>query len=182
MKIVNVYSKENPIINEDSSPKTEKAVYITFKKKGFKENEHFEKQKDIDNIPFCKRKKHKVDLILNNKEGEKLYVEIKGHMTYLEVNKLRYLLEKTPYNFYILQLTEIDWIIPYEKSEFKFKTLKSKYDFEKQMGELVKFIEGTIAGNELSEISKKRLKDYINYRRKDLKRWKVEADHMANNR
>lgn len=167
--------------NDKNSPRTEKAVCLALKKEGFKEDVDFETQKNIDNIPFCKKKKHKVDLILYNREGDKLFVEIKGHMTFLEVNKLRYLLEETPYNFYILQLTEIDWIKPYEKSGFKFKILKSKDDFEKQMCELENFIKGIISGEELSEITKKRLKDYINYRRKDLKRWKGEKNTTANN-
>ncbi len=161
--------------NDKSSPKTEKAVYITLQKKGYKEDEQFEKQKSICNIPFCKRNKHKVDLILINNKGEKLYVEIKGEMTYLEVNKLQYLLNETSYNFYILQLTEIDWIKPYEKSGFKRKIQKSKDDFEKQIDELIGFINGSISGEELSEIAKQRLKKYINYRKRDLKRWKEKV-------
>ena len=108
MVIVKEISEDNPLFNDTSSPKTEKAVYWTLEKKGLIVNEQFEKQMPISDIPFCKSNKHKVDLILKNSEGEKLYVEIKGEMTYLEVNKLRYLLDKTHYNFYILQLTEID--------------------------------------------------------------------------
>lgn len=114
-----------------------------------------------------------MDLILKNKMGDKLYVEIKGAMTYLEVNKLCYLLNESPYDFYILQLTEIDWIKPYEKSGFKRKIMKSKNDFEKQIGELVDFMEGNVSGTDLSVTSKKRLKNYIDFRRKDLRRWRV---------
>lgn len=167
MTIVKEFSHAN------SSPKTEKAVCLTLEKKGYIEDEHFFKQKCIYNIPFCKSNKHKVDLILKNKMGDELYVEIKGEMTYLEVNKLRFLLNETPYDFYILQLTEIDWIKPYEKSGFKRKILKSKDDFEKQIGELVDFMEGNVSGAELSNSSKKRLKNYIYYRSKDLRKWRV---------
>ncbi len=164
--------KENPQLDKSSSPKTEKAVCYYLGKKGLKENEQFEKQKYIYNIPFCKRNKHRVDLIFTNNLGEKLYVEIKGEMTYLEVNKLRYLLDETSYNFYILQLTEIDWIKPFEKSCCKRKFLKSKKDFEKQIGELIDFVNGNISGEELAKKSRKRLNSYIRYRGSDIKRWR----------
>ena len=99
-------------------------------------------------------------------------MEIKGEMTYLEVNKLRYLLDHTPYNFYILQLTEIDWIKPFERSKFKRKILKSKDDFETQIDELIGFVEGTFSAEQLTKSSRKRLMSYIKYRGKDLKRWR----------
>lgn len=41
--------------NDNSSPKTEKAVFLTLQSYGYVENVHFFKQKDIYNIPFCKR-------------------------------------------------------------------------------------------------------------------------------
>ena len=171
MKIEKERLKNNSQRDKSSSPKTEKAVYCVLKKRGLVENEQFEKQQPIFNIPFCKSNRHKVDLILKNDLGDKLYVEIKGEMTYLEVNKLRYLIDSTPYNFYILQLTEIDWIKPFEKSSFKRKSLKSKDDFEKQIDELIGFVRGTISGGELSEKSRKRLNRYIRYRGSDIKRW-----------
>lgn len=172
MKVEKEISEGNPLYKDNRSPKTEKAVYWTLEKRGFTENEQFEKQKPIFNIPFCKSNKHKVDLILKNSKGEKLYVEIKGEMTYLEVNKLRYLLDHTPYNFYILQLTEIDWIKPFERSKFKRKILKSKDDFETQIDELIGFVEGTFSAEQLTKSSRKRLMSYIKYRGKDLKRWR----------
>lgn len=89
-------------------------------------------------MAFNKSKKHEVDLVLKDHTGEKLYVVIKGLMTYLEVNKLRYLLNQPDY-FYILQLTEIDWIRPFNKDKEK-EFEKSKKDFEKQIKELVEFV------------------------------------------
>jgi hypothetical protein len=98
-------------------------------------------------------------------------VEIKGQMTYLEVNKLRYLLGLRR-NFYILQLTEIDWMEPYCMSIHGSKFQKSKKDFENQIEELVKFVNGQISGKELTKRSIKRLKDYVEYRSHDIERWK----------
>ena len=107
----------------------------------------------------------------SRKDGDKLYVEIKGQMTYLEVNKLRYLLGLRR-NFYILQLTEIDWDEQYNKDKHGTKFQKSKQDFHNQIDELVKFVEGEISGKELNDKSIKRLNDYIEYRNDDIKRWK----------
>lgn len=178
MKIEKERLKNNSQLDKNSSPKTEKAVCYVLEKRGLIENEQFEKQKPITNISFCKSKRHKVDLILKNDLGDKLYVEIKGEMTYLEVNKLRYLLNATSYNFYILQLTEIDWIKPFEKSSFKRKSLKSKSDFEKQISELLDFVNGNISGEELAVRSRKRLNSYIRYRGSDMKRWKECNDNV----
>jgi len=91
-------------------------------------------------------------------------------MTYVEVNKLRYLLGLRRH-FYILQLTEIDWKEPYNKDRHGSKFQKSKKDFDAQIEELVKFVNGEITGKEMSEMSIKRLDDYIEYRSKDLERW-----------
>ena len=151
---------------------TEKSVCYALKKKGIKFKRDFFLHSKIDNIPFNKRKKHAVDLVLKSHNGHELYVEIKGEMTYLEVNKLLYL-HGMSLNFYILQLTEIDWIEPYDKSKHKSMKQKSKYDFEKQIDELVDFVNGTISGKELSERSIKRLNDYIDFRNKDLEIWKA---------
>lgn len=177
MKIEKERLKKNPQF-DSSSPKTEKAVCYYLKKKGLIENEQFEKQKYVYNILFCKSKRHKVDLILKNNLEDKLCVEIKGEMTYLEVNKLRYLLDESPYSFYILQLTEIDWIKPFDKSRFKRKSLKSKADFEKQIGELIDFVNGNISGRELEARARKRLNRYIRYRRNDLKRWRERNENV----
>lgn len=178
MKIEKERLKDNDKQNKSSSPKTEKAVCYYLEEKGLKENKQFETQKYIYNILFCKSKRHKVDLILKNNLGDKLYVEIKGEMTYLEVNKLRYLLNETHYNFYILQLTEIDWDKPFEKSGYKRKIQKSIFDFEQQIGELLNFVDGNIPGEELTEISRKRLNRYIRYRGNDLKRWRERNENV----
>ncbi|MDO4187044.1 MAG: hypothetical protein Q4D30_11275 [Bacteroidales bacterium] len=150
---------------------TEKAIYYVLMEKGLKPNKDFTFHVKIGKMPFNTSRKHEVDLVLKSCKGEILHVEIKGQMTYIEVNKLRFLHEIHPY-FYILQLTEIDWIEPYNKNKHKSIAKKSKDDFEHQIQELVSFVKGNKTGKELSDASLKRLNEFIEYRGKDLERWK----------
>ena len=151
---------------------TEKSIYIALEEKGLIFNDNFAFHQKIDNVLFNESKKHDVDLVLTSRNGERLYVEIKGQMTYLEVNKLKYLLGLRR-NFYILQLTEIDWINPYDENGNKSKFQKTKDDFEIQIEELVDFVNGGKTGEQLKQKSKERLEDWINYRATDLERWKT---------
>lgn len=161
---------------------TEKAICYALNQSGLKLGKDFQFFIEIDNIPFTKSKKHKVDVMLTSKkDGSKLFVEIKGMMTYLEVNKLKYLLSESGKHFYILQLTELDWIKPYKGKTAKAAFNKSKSDFEKQVIELINFANGDLSGEELSNLSMKRLEDFLEYRGKDIKRWKkVIAAENAN--
>lgn len=152
---------------------TEKAICYTLDKLGLRLGKDFEFFVGIDNIPFTKSKKHKVDLMLTSRIDEsKLYVEIKGMMTYWEVNKLKFLLTETGKDFYILQLTELDWIKPYRGKSAKAAFNKSKKDFETQVNELVDFVNGSKTGEELAELSKTRLQEYLEYRNNDLDNWR----------
>lgn len=162
---------------------TEKSICYALDQLGLKIGEDFEFFKEIDNIPYTKSKKHKVDVVLTSRidRNNKLYVEIKGQMTYLEVNKLRYLQEIFPNNFYILQLTDLDWMDPYTGQSSKDAFEKSKKDFETQVKELIDFVIGDVTCDELSNRSKKRLKDYIDYRENDLERWKTKPNSDLNN-
>lgn len=171
MTFAKKHHDDYPQFDKDVKPITEKAICYALEEKGLVYDRDFCVHEKIDNIAFNKGKKHDVDLILTSRDGNKLYVEIKGQMTYLEVNKLRYLLGLRRH-FYILQLTEIDWIEPYDKGIHGSKYQKSKKDFENQIEELVKFVNGELTGKELSERSSKRLEDYIEYRSHDLDIWK----------
>lgn len=177
MKFAKKHQDDYPQFDECVKPITEKAICYALEEKGLVYRQNFCVHEKIDNIAFNKGKKHDVDLILTSRDGNKLYVEIKGQMTYLEVNKLRYLLGLRRH-FYILQLTEIDWIESYDKSKHGSKYQKSKKDFEDQIEELVKFVNGELSGKELSDLSIKRLNDYIEYRSQDLDRWK-KLNHGA---
>lgn len=151
-------------------PITEKAICYALEEKGLHYPQDFIVHEKISNVAFNKGKKHDVDLVLKSHNGDKLYVEIKGQMTYLEVNKLRYLLGLRRH-FYLLQLTEIDWMEPYDKSRHGSKFQKSKKDFEDQIEELVRFVNGEITGKVMAERSIQRLDDYIEYRNHDIERW-----------
>lgn len=170
MTFAKTYYDDYPQFDEDAKPITEKAVCYALAEKGLHYLQDFSVHEKIANVAFNKSKKHVVDLVLRSHDGGKLYVEIKGQMTYLEVNKLRYLLGLRRH-FYILQLTEIDWKEPYNKDRHGSKFQKSKKEFDDQIEELVKFVNGEITGKEMSEMSIKRLDDYIEYRSKDLERW-----------
>lgn len=173
MEIAKLY-EDNIFQIESHMYNTEKAICYALDQFGLKLGEDFDFFVEIDNVPFTKSKKHKVDVMLTSRKNrnKKLYVEIKGQMTYLEVNKLKYLLNETGKDFYILQLTELDWINPYTGQSAKDAFEKSKKDFETQVQELVNFVKGDVTCGELSESSKKRLQDYIDYRANDVERWR----------
>lgn len=160
-----------PQFDNEVRPITEKAICYALEEKGLQYLQDFSVHEKIDYVAFNKGKKHDVDLVLKSHNGDNLYVEIKGQMTYLEVNKLRYLLGLRRH-FYILQLTEIDWDEPYDKDKHGSKFQKSKRDFYNQIEELVKYVNGELSGKELKERSIKRLNDYIEYRSHDVERWK----------
>lgn len=111
MTIYDQYHQKYPEFeNKEFKAKTEKAVCYALKEAGYNHNEVFGTHIKIDGIPFNKGGQHEVDFRLVSSKGEELFVEVKGEMTLLEINKLQYLLNETSYNFYVLQLTEIDWI------------------------------------------------------------------------
>lgn len=169
------FAKEHQSVHQQfgskNTPITEQAICYALEDKGLRYDEHFTLYKTIDNIAFNKTKKHVVDLVLTSCNGDKLYVEVKGQMTYLEVNKLRYLLGLGRH-FYIMQLTEIDWIEPYDKNQYEREFQKSKHDFDSQIQELVDFVNGKVSGKELSIRSLQRLNDFVKYREGDIDRWK----------
>ena len=71
---------------------TEKSIFLALEEKELTNKVDFDFHQKINNVLFNKGKKHDVDLVMTSRTGDKLYVEIKGQMTYLEVNKLKYLL------------------------------------------------------------------------------------------
>jgi len=171
MKFAEKYHDVYHQFDEEVKVITEKAICYALEEKGLNYRQDFFIHEKINNVVFNKSKKHAVDLTLISRNGDdKLYVEIKGQMTYLEVNKLKYLLGLRRH-FYILQLTEIDWKEPYDKSRHGSKYQKSKQDFNNQIEELVKFVRGELSGKELNDMSIERLNGYIEYRSHDLERW-----------
>lgn len=125
-------------------------------------------QYKIFDIPFTQRHYHLVDFYLPDYD---LYIEVKGFMTLYQINILKYLLKYRKEKFYILQVTEEDWITPYNKS--KYGSLKNKFSLNKeiQYKEILKLKRKNITTMELQKLSLTRLNKYIKHRDKDIEKW-----------
>ncbi|MCQ2132002.1 MAG: hypothetical protein MJY90_01555 [Bacteroidaceae bacterium] len=141
---------------EGISPITEKVVKMYLLKNGVRAQD-IEHNVPIEDCPFNVSNRHNVDFKLTSKGNETLYIEVKGQMTYSEVNKLLFLLKYTNKHFYILQLTEYDWIEPYNQTHHGTKEAKSKQDFERQFEELLSFYKREKTAKQMASLSKKRL-------------------------
>lgn len=128
----------------------------------------YEAQYKIFDIPFTQRHYHLVDFYLPDYD---LYIEVKGFMTLFQINVLKYLLKYRKEHFYILQVTEEDWIKPYNKSLHNSLRNKLELNRDMQYKEIIKLKKGNIDINSLQKVSLKRLKDYIKYRKKDINTW-----------
>ena len=115
-------------------------------------DDNIEHHPKIENCPFNKDGIHYADYLLKSEKGEDLYIEIKGQMTYLEVNKLKFLHQYSSKSIYILQLTEIDWISEYHPCGCLSKMQKSKSDFDFQLRELLEFYHGRKTAKQMSKI------------------------------
>lgn len=109
-----------------------------------------------------------------------LYVEVKGFMTYQAVSKLAYL-SKQKFHYYIFQGTEPQWdpsIETYLSKEnqvslTKKGILNSLIDF--QVKELVNLDSAPdVFFNNISQISLKRLQNYISVKINEYKDWNEE--------
>lgn len=153
-------------------PITEKIVKWELLKNNVPEDK-IESQAKVNSCPFTKSKVHKADFLIISENGERLYIEVKGQMTYSEVNKLRFLLEKNSNCFYILQLTEIDWIEEVSSNANLSDAEKSKKSYEQQFLELSDFYKGTKTAEEMNKLSIERLKYFIKVREKDVEKWET---------
>lgn len=123
----------------------------------------------IDNVPFTASHKHAVDFYLPEYD---LCVEVKGFMTHCATTILNYLLESYPKNFYILQVTEEDWIEPYDPSKHPSKASKLRSNVANQYSEILEMKAGKVAPAELQQRSISRLSDYIFYFETIGEEWK----------
>ena len=129
-------------------------------------------QVEISNCPFVTCWKHRVDFVIENNKGERLYVEVKGWMSYSSVNELKYLLEHSGRSFYILQVTNEDWMGLYEKAKHKSVSKKIEANRKAQYEEINDFINGTKTVQNMIDISRQRLGEFVKVREGDLKRWR----------
>ena len=151
-------------------PITEKVVKWELMKRDVPD-ENIKSQEKVKNCPFVRNHEHKADFMIISMKGEKLYIEVKGQMTYFEVNKLRFLLERHEEKFYVLQLTEIDWINDVSNDINLSTAEKSKSIYEQQFLELLEFYKGDKTSSEMNELSKQRLDYFVNARAKDIENW-----------
>lgn len=122
----------------------------------------FKRQAVITNIPWSSKNTHKTDFLIFNKDhSETLYIEVKGFMTYEAVNILRYLLNNHKEYFYVVQITEEDWIEKYSKELFKSKSNKFKYNKEIMFNELLDFYNKKKSSKELNNLSVNYLNNYV---------------------
>lgn len=128
----------------------------------------FKWQEPIERCPFVKRGKHKVDFYLKDPE---LYIEVKGWMSYASVNELEYLLRHSGKNFYILQVTNEDWMEMYEEKKHKSIAKKIAQNEKLQLEEIAKFVNGELKAQEMVELSLKRLEEFKVLRSGDIQRW-----------
>ena len=153
-------------------PKTEREFEDFLIQLGKKANVNYEKQKPIDGCPFVRRGKHKVDFVLNTKPS--LYVEVKGWMSYRSVNELKYLLNYSGKNFYILQVTNEDWMDLYLPEVHGSVAAKIQTNKDRQYQEIKEFFQGKLSASAMSDRSKKRLADFKCVREGDIPRWLKE--------
>lgn len=146
---------------------------------GLEEGKDFERQVDYEGVcPFTKRRKHKIDFKIISKKGHILFVEVKGQMTLYAVNTLRYSLSHNDVqDFYILQLTDEDWIEGCPEN----MVLKQKINqnIQLQFDEITKFVNDEITPEKMQELSIKRLDAYRELHEKDFDRW-IGKEKAAN--
>lgn len=121
---------------------------------------YYEKQIPI-NVKFNKSNKYKTDFTIYNKDkSDKIYIEIKGFMTLEVIYKLKHIYKLNEINFYILQMTESDWlhIKTNEAIQIQFNLLKDFYNKK-------------IDSKYLNDISKDLLNKYILYKEETYNKW-----------
>lgn len=167
---------------ERKMPETEKEFERFLNELGKKEgrDQDYEKQVKVERSPFLKRGVHKVDFVLHrrDKDGneENLYIEVKGVLSYYEVNVLEYLLKHSGKCFYIYQATNEDWMglyVPAVNQEPGVHSAKEKIkdNKKKQQEEIKKFFSGEFSAEKMMELASGYLEGYKKLRVGDIDRW-----------
>ena len=131
----------------------------------------FEREKPIpiNDYPWRNLKtklNHKVDFYIPKNE---IFIEIKGWMTIYAMSKMMWLANNLK-NYYIFQMTENDWN-PFLNSPLKHENEKiSKYN--QQLKEIVYFSKND--SQEINNITKSRIRLYIQTRIDEYKLWNKE--------
>lgn len=166
--------------NRNVPPKTEREFEDFLIKLGKKANVDYEKQKPMEGCPFVRRGKHKIDFVLTSADSSTLYVEVKGWMSCSSVNELEYLLNYSGQDFYILQVTNADWMGLYLPKKHESIRKKVEENTKEQYKEIKEFLQGKLSSAEMSMRSKKRLADFRRVRAGDISRWLKEKNRQEN--
>ena len=108
-----------------------------------------------------------------------LYVEVKGFMTYRAVSKLSYL-SRQNFKYYIFQGTEFQWdptidtYLDFSNAASDKETEKLKFNINHQIQELINLKLHPDFLNNISHITLKRLKNYIDIKIKEYISWNGE--------
>ncbi len=119
----------------------------------------------------------KADIYLNDFD---LYVEVKGFMTYRAVSKLSFL-SRQNFKYYIFQGTESEWnptietYISFDMDSFSLKeSRKIEANIRHQINELVNLQSDLPFLKNISQVSLKRIKDYMTVKIDEYKNWSGE--------
>ena len=99
-----------------------------------------------------------------------LYIEVKGAMTHYEYNKLMWLVEESGEKVYVLVDDNADWNGLHD-ARFETAAEKKRYVLIKQIKELMALKKGILKADDLVELSKLRLREYVITRSADNIRW-----------
>lgn len=124
----------------------------------------------VPDCVFVNRGNYKADFLL---EKYKLYIEVKGWMSLYAVNTLLYChrLLNGPDWYYVFQGAEGGWFNLSDEINCKKILQLCRQNIEKQFQELEDLKNGKVTAQELSQLSRRRLENYIWYRNGDLSRW-----------
>ena len=128
----------------------------------------FSTQTEVSDCPFADTGNYKVDYYLPDYN---LYLEVSGVMTMHQVNMLIYLHELEDMNFYLLQMTDENWIRPFDKDNDKSIQKKIEENTEIQLNELLAMKKGEITAHKISRFSYYRLFNYRAWHNVEREMW-----------
>ena len=99
-----------------------------------------------------------------------LYIEVKGQMSHYEYNKLMWLVEESGEKVYVIVDDNEDWDGLHD-SRLEAKADKKRFVLIKQIKELMALKKGILKADDLVNLSKLRLHEYVITRSADNVRW-----------
>ena len=131
---------------------------------GFK----FSTNVEMEGCPFSDRGKYNVDYHLPDYD---LYIIVAGPMTMHQVNVLIYLHELEDKNFHLLQMTDENWLRPYDKNKDQSIQKKIEENIVLQFNELLAMKNGEIPVQRISRLSYHRLFNYLAWFNVEREMW-----------